>query len=58
MKMKLNQLKVQSFVTQTQSGGSELKGGSIGSLETYQAGCDTSPILCNIQTLNCPTFLC
>jgi hypothetical protein len=54
-KIDLKNLEVQSFVTATNE--APIKGGL--SLETFDAGCDTSPIICNIVTvnINCDTLL-
>ncbi len=58
MKMNLENLKIKSFVTQPQNRRDmeAINGGSLTPLNTFQAGCETSPIVCDIVTENCPTF--
>ena len=47
-KLTLNQFKVKSFVTDLKSDSSNtVKGGT---LATLDAGCETSPIICNLIT--------
>ncbi len=55
MKPKLEDLKVKSFVT----GPDAARGGTGIPFETFQRGCETSPIVCDIVTLqNCQTQIC
>ncbi|MEO1055008.1 MAG: pinensin family lanthipeptide [Bacteroidota bacterium] len=50
-KLMLKDLKVKSFVTDLKAESSNTVKGGTGTLVTLDAGCETSPIICNLITL-------